>query len=206
MRAIGGPLLAFLFSFLFLCHSQELISRTVAEINNDFLTSREVVLSALISSCMDGNCDRLNLTTVKIKTDTFATLLSKTIFERLAYLESKGIFKSKKTMPAKLLAQVLQAAPTKKYRFSANEIKKIYSLKMLAKDYVSFKDKNLSVYITDSEALNEFKVNASKYKNKTFADVKKKIKSELVQVRKRKRVEDWVTSMQLKYRVRQIIN
>lgn len=198
--------LIFLASISVTTVNAKLITQSVAEINSKHLTSRQVVLTALLSVCMKGNCRNTAAVSTNVKSDLFVSQLSKSIFERLAYFESIGVFEDYKPITKVQLSRVMNASISKSLQFNQQEILKSHRIKMLAKKYIDFKDKNLSVYISDAEAKKYYSQKKSKYPVGKLKDHISSIKKLLQEKQKRRRVEDWVVNMQSKYRVKQFIN
>jgi len=182
------------------------ITQSVAEVNSQQLTSRQVILTALLSVCMKGPCQKTQSVVTSLKNDNFIGQLSKAIFERLAYFESIGVFDDYEDITKSQLSRTMQASIAKQFQFNQKEVLQAHKIKMLAKKYINFKDKNLSVYITNAEAKKFYTKNKQLYPNGKFADHLAKIKKALQVERKRLRVEDWVGNMQNKYKVKQFIN
>ncbi len=196
----------FIALFGFTAQSSTLITQSVAEVNSEHLTSRQVVLTALLSVCMKGKCSNTNSVVTNVKSDAFVSQLSKAIFERLAYFESVGVFEDYKAITKSQINRTMSAQIARKLQFNQQEILKAHRVKALAKKYIDFKDKNLSVYITNAEARKFYAKNKASYPKGQFKDHLASIKKHLQEKRKRLRVKDWVVNMQSKYKVKQFIN
>ncbi len=186
--------------------ADELVLQSVAEINSQALTSRQVLLTSLLSSCASGSCGSSELLDVKVQSDEFASLLSKSIFEYLGYLESKSIYSQSAPLSPDLINKVLSHKLSRKLQFERNEVVRAFKVKSLAQKYIQFKDKNLSVYVTSADAKKYYESNSAKFGGLGFEQFETKIKSFLKAEIKKERVEAWVTSMQLKYNVKQFLN
>ena len=184
----------------------KLITQSVAEVNSKYLTSRQVVLTALLSVCMKGPCRKTAAVSTKVKSDLFMSQLSKAIFERLAYFESIGVFEDYEPISKTQLNRVMNASISRGLQFNQQEVLKSHRIKMLAKKYIDFKDKNLSVYISNAEAKKYYLQKKAKYPSGKLKDHLASIKKLLQEKQKRRRVEDWVVNMQSKYKVKQFIN
>lgn len=187
-------------------NAQVLVSQAVADINGRHLTSRQVILTSLMSICLKGSCAKSKALPRSVKSESFATLLSKSIFERLAFFESTGIFEDYKPISNSQINLIMNSKVARQYQFNQQEVLKTYRVKALAKKYIDFKDKNLSVYITKAEVIKYYKKNKKLYPEGSVKDHEPAIKKYLWLKRKRKRVEDWVSNMQSKYKVKQLIN
>lgn len=190
----------------------EIISRSVGQVAEYVVTSREVQISNLIEQALNLGEEKFfhGARLLKLSEPAFKEELNSVFLEIVVDREARA-FAATSIEPeemsnafANLFSSVKKTGTYDLLKPSAVELKSILHRKLRAKNFIRFKAESSIVPVTDSEALNYFNRNRAKFGSQPFAAFNDRIKSFLTKQRVDERLEVWFTALQKKYRVRLI--
>lgn len=184
----------------------QLLTRTVAQVGNHVITSREVQIVGVLEDLLyepeeaksAQNLD-FNLTPSRV---------SALILEWMLFFEAESFSVGNPSeellgQQAKKVEQRL-GANTKwlKLEVSKAELETVLKRKATAKNIMKVKTEFSGISVTDADAQEFFDKNKAKFGNVTFQTFKDNIKSYLLQQAMQERMKDWIEVLKRKYRVR----
>lgn len=207
----------FIFSFLLisqLVQGATVVTRTVGQVADYVVTSREVQITAVIEGVLfpaakkDGN----KLVEVRLMDEEFNKKLTSTLLETVVAMEAEN-FNVGSLTDAEVnsaVATVEKAVSGKSYwndlEVSAKELKKLVRRKLEAKSFLKFKSTSMSGIISDQEAQTYYEKNRAKFGSLPFSSFKGNIKTFLAQQQLEERLRSWFEVIKRKYKVRHFLS
>lgn len=196
--------------FLLLTHlafSAEVVTMSVAKVEKDIISSRDVLISHYISQSLGSK----KLEEPALKSEAFRTALSATILEAVVYKEAKALetsFVSASEVNSQLqrIQSKLQGSKLwKKLEVTPQELKQNLNQKLKAQAFIQFKANSSIIPITDTEALNYFNANQSRFSGLEFEAFKEQIKKYLSKQQMDQRLKSWFQTLREKYSVNNML-
>lgn len=204
---------------------EALVSRSVGQIGNQVITSREVIISYLLGMSLDleggaaGSAARGGLRLDKRQKEAWAITeksqayrehLNQVFLELIVFLEAENFSVAQVDSGEvnKNSQRALQLFKDwdfwKKLEVGQAEIEMLVLRKMRARAFMKFKTESSQGVITDEEAKAYFEKNRVKFGAAPFGQFKENIKEFLSQEQTQNRLRDWFEVLKRKYRVRYI--
>jgi hypothetical protein len=197
-----------------LAAATKILSVTVAQVAEQVITSREVMISA----ALDQGQLLKSQTPSKVKleplpqlgSDAFANQLSMLVLEHLVILEADSfsiaqISQEEVTHEAQALTELFKDwSEWKKLEVTANELEAQVSRSMRAKNFLRYKTESMGLHISEQETRDYYQKNRVKFGNLPFEKMKDSIREYLSQRNIETKMKDWVQILKKKYRVRMI--
>lgn len=200
-------LLLKLFFATHLLFSAEIVSMSVAKVENDVLTSRDVLISHYISLAIQNK----KISELKLKSESFRSAVSSTLLETVVFKEAKAL-ETSFVSGSEIAASVQRSRPKlQAYSFWRNldvsqaELAEQMEKKLKAQAFIQFKANSSIIPITDTEALNYFKANQNRFSGLEFDAFKDQIKKYLSKQQMDERLKSWFRTLREKYSVNNML-
>ncbi len=215
----NGPMkLGLLFLILiFASHPSQgatVVTRTVGQVADHVVTSREVQITAVIEGLLfpPAKKEGSKLVEVRLSDDDFNKKLTSTLLETVVAMEAEnfsvGALTESEVNAA--VSAVEKAVSGKAYwnelEVSGKELKKLVRRKLEAKSFLKFKSTSMSGIISDQEAQAYYEKNRAKFGSLPFASLKVNIKTFLAQQQLEERLRSWFEVIKRKYKVRHFLS
>lgn len=201
-----------IFHFLFFLSSTVLanvVLKSVGQVGQRIITSREVQISAVIESILQQQKnDKIEVRIPDIKSATFQIELSRVLLEISADNESKlfNVIDLTEIEVANSVELVTKAtsqnADWKKLDVQIMEINEVLKRKLSAKKFIRFRTSSMSSIVTDAEALQYYENNRLKFGSLPYDGFKDNIKSFLSQQILEERLRSWFDVLKKKNKAR----
>lgn len=215
----NGPMkLGLLFLILiFASHSSQgatVVTRTVGQVADHVVTSREVQITAVIEGLLfpPAKKEGSKLVEVRLSDDDFNKKLTSTLLETVVAMEAENFSVGALTEGEvnAAVSAVEKAVSGKAYwnelEVSGKELKKLVRRKLEAKSFLKFKSTSMSGIISDQEAQAYYEKNRAKFGSLPFASFKGNIKTFLAQQQLEERLRSWFEVIKRKYKVRHFLS
>lgn len=178
----------------------EIILATVATVDGDVLTTRDVQIFQVLNQLMGYKPVR------KATTDPIESLIE----ERLLLKEAKAFYGSQEVRES--VGNVLDDVKKKlkdvkgwgELGVTSQELRSIVTDKLKARRLVRFKKDSSRLPVTESEVQAEYKQNRIFYGSRSFDEVKEEIRAQKFQENFTDRIESWFQVLFKKYRVQRL--
>lgn len=193
--------------------SEELVSTSVGIVNKEVMTSREVYARFLMDIALSdpSQLQKSSFRLPAVESPRFGDLLSQNLTEWMVFFESLG-FSSMQVSNAQVVSQYDKAervlssfAIWLSLKIEPSEAKELLKRYLQANKFIQYRVSSAQIPIADEEALRFYQENQSQYGAIPFADSEASIRSVLVQKQKEKRLKDWVSMLQSKYGMRNLL-
>ena len=194
---------------LALASESQLISRTVGQVLNQVMTSRDVLASYYVDEFLFKK-DNASIKELSLKDPLFDKQLSALLFEWTIYLESQGfdlsVVPRVKVLDALKMVQLKgqKQASWRKLQMSRGEIEELLIRKLQAKKFIHFRSESLKLPVAENEARDYFDSHVDKFRNMAYEDIKEKIKAFLQEnsSRRTEKLKEWFEILRIKYKVK----
>lgn len=185
------------------------VLKSVGQVGQKVITSREVQISAVIESVLQQQkSEKIEVRIPDLKSATFQMELSRVLLEKSAENESKlfnviDLSDSEISNSLELIEKVVALnVDWKKLDVQASEVKDIVKRKLTAKKFIRFRTSSMSSIVTDSEALQYYENNRLKFGSLPYEGFKDNIKSFLSQQILEERLRSWFDVLKKKNEAR----
>lgn len=191
----------------------EILNQAVGQVQNHFVTSREVKINAFLDEVLYGKSNIRGLEK-NLQEDKLAVAkrVTSVLLEWVVYYESsnfnivrikEGEFtKAKSEAEARLAKSIYW----RKLQVEPDELKDFLRRKIIAKNFIRFKVESSRLPVTAIEAKKYFDENRAQFGNLPFDKFQKNIIQFLEKQRVNQRLKDWFEILQSKYQVRNFAN
>ena len=190
-----------------LLFSAEIVSMSVAKVEKDVLTSRDVLISHYISQAISNK----KITELKLKSESFRSAVSSTLLEAVVFKEAKAL-ETSFVSDAEIQSNVQKALPKlqqqsfwRQLDVSRSQLNDQMEKKLKAQAFIQFKANSSIIPVTDTEALNYFKANQSRFSGLEFEAFKDQIKKYLSKQQMDERLKSWFRTLREKYSVNNML-
>jgi hypothetical protein len=196
-KEMGKHLLVFCLIFWVGAASGKVLIATVAQVKNHVITSREVAIHQELDNVLGK----------KFKDYAVDTATEVVIREWLLYLEASSFYSSQlsKTRLQSILKKAnerLSGSPEwSRLGVQPDELRKKIRRRIEADRLFAFKKKASVLPVSLTEIETEFSQNRVRYGNKSFEDVKEKIRQTKVEENLQSRMQQWFSVLERKYKV-----
>jgi hypothetical protein len=209
--------LPFLFAFLAVFLSAATISGQAGRVLNDPITSRYVLMSAIVEKVLGQSSSRTatelrELDLAQPRSREFVRQTTATLIEWAVDLEARAFSAAPVTAEQlsqaerQLNRQLNQNSQIKKRWQSLgpqpSEVKQLLERKLRAQKFIEFKIESSTLPISDKEALDYFESNRLQFEDLPFERFKAKIKELLSRQQVDRRLKDWFELLQAKYKIK----
>ncbi len=185
--------------------SAAIISMNAGRVAGIIVTTREVAIHHLIDVTINAKAPKVTLSIEHPHARDFVRETTSTLLENAIFLEADSIaaVPISKEKIAGAAAQVQKKMKRNsewlKLEVSAEELKRILTRTLRAKEFIKFKVDSAAIPISDREAEDYFNNNRLKFENLQFAKIKENIKGFLTKQQVDHRMKEWFELLQSKY-------
>lgn len=185
----------------------------VGEVDSQFVTAREVKISHVIEGILlsDKSRFRRQNWALKIGTSEFTKAVEEVLLDRTLLSESRnfslGRVKKQETQKIyeKLISQVQGWSYWRRLEVQRGELMSLIHSKIKSKKFIDFRVRSTVAAVTDVEARSYYERNKKKFGSVPFAALKKNISLFLSRRNSQRRLNDWLSVLRRKYRVRVLV-
>ena len=183
---------------------------SAGRVGDIIVTTREVAIHHLIEVALSAKGASAASETITIEQPRAREFVRETttvLLEGAIFLEAESVGAvplSKERLQSELsLVQkkMRRNSAWQKLEVSPDELRRILSRTLRAKDFIKFKVDSAAMPISDREAEDYFNSNRLKFENLPFANFKENIKAYLTKQQVDKRLKEWFELLESKYRI-----
>jgi hypothetical protein len=192
----------FLFNFANSARPERLISETLGIVNNEILTSREMILSVLLENSLDKGSKGLPSTKDEKIQAVNTLLLDKMVDFEAQNLGFKDLDKDEVKKLVGSLEKSLQDPELKIYRFQAEDLKSNAERKLIVRNFLKSKSGSFLSLLTEQDIQTYFDKNRLRFGSMPYAQIKENIRAYLTQQQREERLVAWIEVLKKKYAAR----
>ncbi len=188
------------------------VSMNAGRVADVVVTTREVVIHHLIEVALSPKPTPALLKEVisleHPRARDFVRETTTVLLENAIFLEAESVgaapLEKDKIQAAQALVQkkMRRNSAWLKLEVGPEELKRILTRSLRAKDFIKFKVDSAAIPISDHEAEEYFNNNRLKFENLPFANFRENIRAYLTKQQVDKRLKEWFELLQSKYRIR----
>jgi hypothetical protein len=209
-----------IFSFLILASVAQgaILSSQAGRVQNNYLTTRQVLMNALAESALDEkraltqnqvNISALDLNKPRSREfirQTTAALVEWAVFIEAQSFSSAEITAAQVKKAKRDVVKKINANPQLRSRWNQiqptdGEIQALLERKLRAKKFIQFKIESSALPVTDKEAHDYFEANRLQFEDLPFEKFKPKIKELISRQQVDRRIKDWFELLHSKYKI-----
>jgi hypothetical protein len=189
------------------------VTRVVGEVDDHFVTSREVRVSDAIEQALDGKpAAPEGFRILSGSEKTFPSEVGRVLDQWIVYLEAKSL--SNEPVGKAEIARGVGLVQEKwngskawsELEVGAEELRQMVELQLTARNFERLKSDPQMTPVSDDDALTYYKKNRLRFGSLPFSSFKENIKSFLVKQQTERRLAEWHEILRRKYKVRNFIS
>lgn len=187
---------------------KNLISQTAGLVGDTVITTREVQINHLLEQ---ASYSKQKVVGIDVEDSKFKSFVTGVVLEWVVYKEAialqYGVVDEKEIdkMVKQVRLKLAGIKPWQKLQATNEEIRSHVERKIRAKTFIQFKANSSIVPITDTEALQYYQQNRSRFGSLEFAQFKDRIIKFLTRQQVDQRLKSWFQVLRQKYKVKNIM-